>query len=139
MAREEEDILFVIWFYRIEARKIEFLVCREREEEKETVKTRLSEKGKLVIIDRFASTPRGRDLDTMSIATSVPIWRQAAIPPIARKWNDVSKETSKRLNKDTVDSPESRRRQLSFPDFLNLSPAPVLSRSFPSIILILHE
>lgn len=92
---EEEDILFVIWFYRIEARKIEFLVCREtREEEKETVKTRLSEKGKLVIIDRFASTPRGRDLDTMSIATSVPIWREAAIPPIARKWNDVSKETS---------------------------------------------
>lgn len=34
-------------------------------------------KGKLAI-DRFASTPRGRDLDTMSIATPVPM--TAAIP-----------------------------------------------------------
>lgn len=88
------DALFVIWLYR-RCWEIEFLaVKRERGRGegggRKNWLTQLSEKGKLVI-DRFVSTPRGRDLDTMSIATSVPM--TTAIP-IARKWNDVSKETS---------------------------------------------
>lgn len=80
--REGEDVLFVIRFYRPSTEDWISLVKGE--------KGGWKKKGKLAI-DRFASTPRGRDLDTMSIATPVPM--TAAIP-IAGKWNDVSKETS---------------------------------------------